>query len=260
MTNIWSLPPGSRSYLNTDYKEYGMAYNPATTNLLVISLEGGGTTIAVLDALTGADKHTLDVSTVSGGSKVLHKIDVADDGVVYAGNLTTTAGTVPFKLYRWDNDAPTTVATVAYSGDPGATFATNKACGYTFDVRGAGVNTEILVGMGAWGAMTNIVSVLKTTDGTNFYATAIKVPAAPNGFSRLGLCFGSGNTFWAKAWRDDAVVLGKLYLVQYDLVAGTGAVLNVYQTTQISSTITTLAYNDSLKLLAGIAMILRTTS
>ena len=256
MTNIWSLLPGTRPYLNVVasgvYTEYGMAFNPATSNLLVASVVSGATTIAVLDALTGDHKHILDVGTLSGTGKLLHKIDVADDGVVYAGNLTTTATSAPFKLYRWDNDDSTTVATVAFEGDPAPTKASNKGCGLTFDVRGAGVNTEILVGSGALGATTNVVSILKTTDGINFSANEIKVAAAPNGFSRLGLCFGSGNTFWAKAWRDEAGALGKLYLVQYDLVAGTGAVLNVYQTTQVSSTITPLAYNNNLKLLAGI--------
>jgi hypothetical protein len=253
MTNIWSLAPGSRSYLNTDYREYGMAFNPATSNLLVISLETGSPVIAVLDALTGDDKYSLDVSTVSGGSKVLHKIDVADDGVVYAGNLTSASATTPFTVYRWANDATDTVATVAFSGDPAPTKAANKACGYTFDVRGSGVNTEILVGLGAWGATTNVVSILKTTDGTNFYANEIKVATAPAGFCRLGLCFGSGNTFWGKAWSSEAVALGKLYLVQYDLVAGTNTILDTYPTSQVSSTITTLAYNSNLKFLAGIA-------
>jgi hypothetical protein len=253
ITNIWTLAPGSRSYLNTDYKEYGMAFNPATSNLLVISLETGSPVIAVLDALTGDERRFLDTSIVFGGSKVLHKIDVADDGVVYAANLTSASATTPFTVYRWANDAADTIATVAFSGDPAPTKAANKGCGYTFDVRGSGVNTEILVGIGAWGATTNVVSILKTTDGTNFSANEIKVTTAPNGFSRLGLCFGSGNTFWGKAWRDEAVALGKLYLVQYDLVAGTNTILKTYPTTQVSSTITTLAYNDNLKFLAGIA-------
>jgi hypothetical protein len=195
----------------------------------------------------------LDLTDVTSSTKVLHKIDVADDGVVYAGNLTTTAGTAPFKLYRWDTDAPTTVPTVAFQGDPTPTVSPNRACGYTFDVRGAGVNTEVLVGIGAWGATTNTVSILKTADGTNFVANEIWVTNAPAGFSRLGLCFGTGNTFWGKAWRDEAVALGRLYLVEYDLATGRGKVVRTYDTTPVSSTITTLAFNDSLDLLAGIA-------
>ncbi|HPY29669.1 MAG TPA: hypothetical protein PLT00_05880 [Verrucomicrobiota bacterium] len=253
ITDLWSLAPGSRSYLNTDYNEYGMAFNPANSNLIVVSVVGGYPTVAVLDALTGDDRHILDVTTISGTGKLLHKVDVADDGVVYAGNLTTAAGTSPFKLYRWANDAADTVASVAFEGDPTPTVSPGKGCGYTLDVRGAGVDTEVLVGMGAWGATTNTVSILTTTDGVNFTANEIWVTNAPAGFSRLGLCFGEGNTFWGKAWRDEAVALGRLYLVEYDLAARCGAVIQTYETTQVSSTITSLAYQDELKLLAGIA-------
>jgi len=253
ITDLWSLAPGSRSYLNTDYNEYGMAFNPANSNLIVVSVVGGYPTVAVLDALTGDDRHILDVTTISGTGKLLHKVDVADDGVVYAGNLTTAAGTSPFKLYRWANDAADTVASVAFEGDPTPTVSPGKGCGYTLDVRGAGVDTEVLVGMGAWGATTNTVSILTTTDGVNFTANEIWVTNAPAGFSRLGLCFGEGNTFWGKAWRDEAVALGRLYLVEYDLAARRGTVIQTYETTQVSSTITSLAYQDELKLLAGIA-------
>lgn len=107
MTNIWSLKPGDRTYLTTGYGEYGMAFNPATSNLLVVSVVAGSPTVAVLDAVTGDDKqYVLDLTGVSGTTKLLHKIDVADDGVVYAGNLTTTAGTAPFKVYRWPMTHP----------------------------------------------------------------------------------------------------------------------------------------------------------
>ncbi len=253
MTNIWSLSPGDRPYLNTDYMEYGLAFNPATSNLLVASTEGGYPTIAVLDALSGADKNILDVSVITGSSKgMLHKIDAADDGVVYACNLTTAPATAPFTVYRWANDSADTVATVAFSGDPGAPVAPNKGCGYTFDVRGAGVNTEILVGLGAWGALANVVSILTTTDGTNFTANPIQVPDAPLGFSRLGLCFGAGKTFWTKSyWGDPGGPL--LELVQYDLAAGTGT--SLYSNPSglpTASSITTIGYDDTLKMLAGI--------
>ncbi|HEY9175145.1 MAG TPA: immunoglobulin domain-containing protein [Verrucomicrobiae bacterium] len=247
MTNLWAVTAGSRPYLNTTYNEYGMAFNPANSNLLVVSLLNGNLTVAVLDALTGEDKHVLDVSTVTSATKLLHKIDVADDGVVYAGNLTTAAASNPFKLYRWANDAPDTVATVAFEGDPTPVGWPNKGCGYTLDVRGAGVNTEVLLGMGAWNATSNFVAILKTTDGTNFTATEIHVPAAPSGFSRLGLCFGAANTFWAKTW------LGQLYLVEYDLAAGTGTILKTYDSSLFSNAITSLDYNHNLKFLAGAA-------
>jgi hypothetical protein len=247
MTNIWSVTAGSRPYLNTNYNEHGMAFNPVNSNLVVASYVSGNvpsTIVAVMDALTGAHKHTLDVTGVSGGDRAVGKVGVADDGVVYVGNRTQPA-TSPFVLYRWADDAPTTVPTVAYSGDP-APSLTTEWVGYTMDVRGAGVNTEILLGLN----VSNVVCILTTADGVNFTAKEIFVPGAPATFARLGVCWGAGNTFWAKVWRDQG---GQMFLVHYDLGAGTGTILRTYTTDQIASTITTIAYNDNLKFLAGIA-------
>lgn len=250
MTNIWSVLAGTRPYLNTFYYEYGMCFNPVNSNLLVASYVSTNATpviIAVLDALTGAEKHYLDVSVVSGGNRWVNKIGVADDGVVYAGNRSTAPATDPFILYRWADDAPTTIATIAFSGDPAPSLP-SKVAGYTMDVRGAGVNTEVLMSFNT----SNVVSLLTTPDGVNFVPTEIFVAGAPDRFARLGICFGAGNTFWAKSWGGDPGA-GKLFLVQYDAVAGTGTILRTYDTDLVSSTMTTVAYNDSLKLLAGIA-------
>ncbi|HRT57980.1 MAG TPA: immunoglobulin domain-containing protein, partial [Candidatus Paceibacterota bacterium] len=250
MTNIWSVLAGTRPYLNTFYYEYGMCFNPVNSNLLVASYVATNPTpviIAVLDALTGAHKHVLDVSVVYGGNRWINKIGVANDGVVYAGNRSTAPATDPFILYRWADDAPTTIASIAFSGDPAPSLPT-KVAGYTMDVRGAGVNTEILMSFNT----SNVVSLLTTPDGVNFVPTEIFVAGAPDRFARLGICFGAGNTFWAKSWATDPGA-GKLFLVQYDANAGTGTILRTYDTDKVSSTMTTVAYNDSLKLLAGIA-------
>lgn len=248
LTNLWTLSAGSRPYLTTNYQQYGMAFNPARSNLLIASYDPttSNAVIAVLDALTGAEKHFLDVSVVTGGNRWLNKIRVAADGVVYAANRTTTAASVPLKIYRWANDDPTTIATVAFSGDPFPTLYPNAIAGYTMDARGAGTSTELLLSAYA----TNVVAVLTTADGTNFTTHEILVPGVPPRFARLGICFGVGNTFWAKTWRDDG---GKLYLVSYDLGTGLGTVVRTYDIDVISSTVTTIAYRDSLKLLAGIA-------
>ncbi len=246
MTNIWSVAAGTRPYLNTFYYEYGMAFNPVNSNLLVASYVATNTTpviIAVMDALTGIDKHVLDVSAVYGGNRWINKIGVADDGVVYAANRTTAPATVPFTLYRWADDGASTGANIAYSGDPFGTMNPGKASGWTMDVRGAGVNTEILLST----AETNVLSILKTADGINFTPTEVLVANVPANFARLGISWGAGNTFWVKTWQ------GITYLVQYDLTAQTGTVLKTYDNSHLPLTATTLAYNDSLKLLATIA-------
>ncbi len=252
MTNLWWATAGSRPYLNTGYFEYGMAFNPANSNLLVASwgsTNSPTTIIAVMDALTGAHKHVLDITAITnGGNRAVNKVGVADDGVVYVANRTTTPATVPFVVYRWANDAAATVATEAFKDDPFVTMipSASKNCGWTMDVRGAGVNTEILLST----ALTNVVSILTTTDGTNFTANEVLVTGASAAFARLGICFGAGNTLWGKAWQSQG---GQLCLVQYDLATHTGTVLKTYDTTQVSSTMTTIAYNDSLKFLAGMA-------
>lgn len=248
LTNLWTLSPGSRPYLTTNYQQYGMAFNPARSNLLIASYDPNTftATIAVLDAATGAEKHFLDVSVVSGGNRWLNKIGVANDGVVYAANRTTSPSTDPLKVYRWANDDSTTVATVAFSGNPFPTLAPNALAGWVMDVRGAGTATELLLSAYA----TNVVALLTTADGTNFTTHEILVPGVPPRFARLGICFASGNSFWAKTWRDDG---GKLYLVSYDLGTGLGTVLRTYDIDVISSTVTTIAYHEGLKLLAGIA-------
>lgn len=245
MTNIWSLTPGSRPYLTTDYHQYGMAFNPATSSLLIahydhITFE---TSVAVLDALTGAERHFLDVSVVSGGNRYLNKIGVSDDGVVYAANRTTAAASTPFALYRWADDQPATIASLAFYGDPFPVMNPDKLCGWTMDVRGAGANTQILLGTDA----TNVVSILTTTDGANFVPNEVLVAGAPPNFARLGIAWGAGNTFWVKMWQ------GQLYLVEYDLEAGTGTILRTYGNGFVPATVTTLAYHDGLKFLAGVA-------
>ena len=93
----WELPAGSRPYMSTtDSSQRSFAFNPATSNLLVVSRSQTNAVI-VLDALTGAEKNGLaiDTSVVSGGTFTLNQIAVTDDGVVLGANLTTAAATPP---------------------------------------------------------------------------------------------------------------------------------------------------------------------
>jgi len=60
----------------------------------------------------GAYLRALDMTGVSGGLFAVNVIGVADDGAVFVANLTTTG--TDFKLYRWENDTPTTIASVVY--------------------------------------------------------------------------------------------------------------------------------------------------
>jgi hypothetical protein len=192
-SELWSLAAGSRSYLTIASlpNERGMTYNPTTRHLVLVSRTT--TSVYVLDADSGADLWTLSTSNISGGTYTLLMVGVADDGAVYAGNLTAAGSTTAFKLYRWANDSSNATPAVAFSGDPSP--SNNQRWGDTMDVRGAGTNTQVIIGSRSG---TN-AAILTTADGTTFVAKSINVASAPAGSFGLGIAFGSGSTFWGKA-------------------------------------------------------------
>jgi hypothetical protein len=76
----------------------------------------------------------------------------------------------------------------------------------------------------------------------------IGVAGVPSGFGQSGVAFGPGtNTFWAKASGQE------LYLVQFDLNAQTGTVLNAYGPTNgVPGTFQFINVDPSQKWLAGV--------
>lgn len=240
MTPLWSLAPGSRPYLTVNSLPYerGMACNPVTRRVLVVSRVGPR--VFVLDADTGADLHELNTNGIAGGTYPLLMIGAADDGAVYAGNLTTDGTVTSFRLYRWANDNSNTVPTLAYVGDPGG--GTAQRWGDTLDVRGAGTNTQVLLGSRSG----RVVAVLTTTNGTNFTSRLINVADAPTGAFGLGIAFGAGNTFWGKATSQN------LRQVAFDLTAGTGTTIRNHGVPEIPATLAPIGVSTELNLLAGI--------
>jgi hypothetical protein len=195
LTNIWNIQAGSRPYVTSNNTERGICLNPLTGHVLLVSrsaLISGNLGIFILEANTGAQVGTLNTNGVnSAATFLLNKIEVAADGVIYGGNLTTSSGSSPFVIYRWAGEGA--APTVAYSGAPDG--GTTARWGDSFSVSGAGVNTRILVsGSGA----TNAI-VFTTGDGTNFVSNilnpVVAVPAAE--FSR-GLNLLGTNTFYSK--------------------------------------------------------------
>lgn len=206
LQQIFYLAPGSAPYITPPpapgNTERGLAYNPKTGNVLLVSRAAavGGLEIEVLSNASGAKIGTLDASGIATGPGLfkLNLIDVADDGVIYGCNLTTDSSVAanPFAIYRWasENAAPT----LAYSGNP-AGAGLRMRLGDTFRVRRSGAGTQIIAtentglspGIGGTNAM-----LFTTVDGTNFTVTRIAVPGIANGDIRLGLAFGCGNTFY----------------------------------------------------------------
>lgn len=216
LTLKWQLAPGTRPWLNQDNSQRGLAYNPVNGHVLVISRTEGNK-IYVLNGETGEELHTLtvDPSIVFGGTFALNMLAVAEDGAVYACNLTTDAAAGSFNIYRWPNDAADTLPEAVYIGNPGG-----GRWGDTLAVRGAGVNTQLLAAQRSGQA----VAIFTTADGAQFEPTLLTVEDATPGNFGLSVAFGPGNSFFGKATGQS------LRHVGFDLAAGTATTLHNYET------------------------------
>ncbi len=191
ITNLWSISTSDgRAYVTSGTTERGIAYNPATGHVLLVS-RAGSLQVVILNADTGAELGFLDTTGISGGTFVLSLIGVADDGAIYGANLSTSTTAPNFKIYRWASETAT--PTVAYGpGDPGNGVA--MRWGDAFHVRGAGTTTQLI----AAGSTSSLAAIFTTADGTNFTATTLTpVGISPTDLGR-GLAFGTNNTFYGK--------------------------------------------------------------
>lgn len=263
VSNLWSLPAdNSAPYLDTSYNTRGLAFDPNTMSVLLA--EHSAAQIYALNATNGQLKFmttTPQTGLPAGSIFPLGQVGVADDGVVYCCNVSSyqpgqqTGGGVDFSITRFDSVVtatngdgsinPDNTFEAAFTGDPGNYIPNNNFAysggdrwGDSFAVRGAGANTQILLGtyetLGAndfgTGPGTN-VAILTTTDGVNFTPTTIAVTNAPDGFSYLGVAWGLGNTFWAKSPGYD------LRQVEYDLNSGFGWVIQDIASTPIAGSL-----------------------
>jgi hypothetical protein len=277
VTPLWSLPAdGSQPYLDTSYNTRGLAYDPVTGTLLVA--EHLTQNIYALNPTNGSYMYTL--TTPSSGLPLgsifnLGQIGVADDGVLYACNVssynptnsTANPGTTDFSITRFSNISDPNGANPyslypAFTGDPGAYSPANPGVssgdrwGDSMAVRGAGTNTQILLGtyetlsggLFGTGPGTN-VAILTTADGINFTPTTIAVTNAPDGFAYLGVAWGASNTFWAKSPGYN------LREVQYDLTSGIGTVILSFATTASAGSLSSvcgIGLDVSNNILAGV--------
>jgi hypothetical protein len=226
---IWSIAPAATAYVTSGSTERGLAHNPKTDHVLLVSRATavGGLEVEVLSSSNGSKLGTLDITGIAAGPGLfkLNLIDVADDGVIYACDLTTDSTANNFVIYRWDNEAA--VPTVAYSANPAG--ALHMRIGDTLRVRGSGAGTQIIAtentaiaanGIGGTNAM-----LFTTVDGTNFIATRIGVPEIVSGDLRLGLAFGCGDVFYGAV---TASGNSQMRYVSFDRATGAATLLNTY--------------------------------
>ncbi len=178
-TNGWLAP--TLPYLGTASFERGMAYNPVTGNLVVVSRNGAASNpIQKINGTTGADLGNLNLGSmvITGGTFTTNMVGIADDGAIYVGNLSTSA-TSNFKVYRWNDESAS--PTVAFEGASGL-----PRTGDTLDVFGAGSSTKIVA---SGGGGSDGFTYLSTSDGLTYAGGAVNVPGDAVGDYRLGLSF-----------------------------------------------------------------------
>ena len=225
-----SLEAGFYSYLgntltntavNGGNLERGMAYNPTTGNLIVVSRSIAGNGIRILNGTTGVDVGALNQGSgiISGGTFTTNMVGVADDGAIYVGNLTVSSGSSAFNIYRWANESATE-PTLAYSGP----VLAGARVGDSLDVFGSGAETRIAVGYGNSPAVAgnNGFGLLTTVDGSTFTASSIAIagnPPEPGDF-RLGITFTDADTIIGK--QGSATVGQEQFARQVDVSGTTG--------------------------------------
>ena len=246
VTQLWTLPAGSESFLDgSTYNTRGLAYSPGAGSVLVADHYN----IYLLDATNGnylGQLNTAGLPTSGVNGWTIDQIGVADDGALYACNLSLTGP--GFSIVAWPTINPGDPAvTYSFGGPTGADPAgTGDRWGDTMAVRGSGTGTQIL--LGSYNG-TNVV-LLTTSDGTTFTPTVIAVTnsSVPLGFSGLGIAFGAGNTFWAKGGHNY-----NLRQVAFDAGTGIGTVVQTYTAgTQVPNDLTGLGVDAANHILAGV--------
>jgi len=140
-----SLRPGDVICLTSAGQlQRGMAYNPTTGHLLVVDRATNSSVnyfVYILDGASGANLGTLaTISPFAGGNAAfpLNLIGVADDGAIYAANLSNgTTGSPQVRLYRWASESDPSPALVS----PTISFPNDDPSGgaSTLQVRANGV-------------------------------------------------------------------------------------------------------------------------
>ncbi|HEV2327235.1 MAG TPA: hypothetical protein VGY56_00425 [Verrucomicrobiae bacterium] len=248
VSSLWTVAPGQSGYSwlsSSDNNERGIAYDTNSQNVVVSATSG----LYIINGNNGTNMGTLNLTGVAFGGLLggCDQVGVADDGAVYGGNLVNSGNT--FALYRWSSPTNSVTATQAFSGDPGNGNASSERWGDTMAARGAGPNTQILLGSRASAPGGTNVALLTANDGIGltYSSQIIAVSDVPPGFSGGSVAFGAGNTFWAKSSGGD------LYEIAFNPNTLTGTVVfDYHEPGQVSASLIGMGVDPVNNILATI--------
>jgi hypothetical protein len=218
LSPLWSLAPGSRPYITSGDHQRTLAYYAPSNHLYVLSrtnasgatIDAAGLSINVLNATNGEFLHPLKLTDGNGvpvivgasGSTILSGIAVADDGAIYACNVSDTGGgsAAAWKLYRWANSDSNTVPVQVFGPGSLALQTISLRWGDILAARGSGTNTQIMVDdeEGLFGAMFTPTDETMNTFEHLYSGVVFQYFTHSYGRGSIGrsLQFGSGDTIW----------------------------------------------------------------
>ncbi len=213
-SKVWDLNAGNFAGLpaNNGNNCRGIGINPVNTNVLYFSSTGGTNGVAshvgTLSFASGSNYLAgLNSTGITGGTVGTEGVRVADDGTVYAINLSGSPASV-FKIYKWPSDTDILTPQTNVSATVSGSSFQWRAGDYS-DLRGSGINTElVVVGNGSGANITTNFVIFRPTDVncTNFTNFSITIPgsAFPTPASSVNLCGagvafeGTNNVIWIR--------------------------------------------------------------
>lgn len=190
---------GEYNYFGVSNLERGLAYNPVTGNLVLVSRSTAGNGIRILSGTSGEDVGALNQGSglITGGTFATNMVAVADDGITYVANLQAAADTASFKIYKWSDSLNSTTPTTVFGGTVSG-YGSTPRLGDSFDAFGSGTSTKLVAGVGPNGGPTGYT----VFDGTGM-ATTVTSFSPTNGITggdfRIGITFGStADEIWGK--------------------------------------------------------------
>ncbi len=183
ITKLWenSVAAGTLPswFSPTGNTERGFAYGvvDGKERIYVVS-RNAGLFVRIIDAVTGgpADVDTLKINktVVTGGTFALNDIEVSDDGIIFACNLTVNSTTSALKVYRWNSD--TSDAIVVFN----STTSSAYRYGDKMTVVGAAQDNSLAIYFAASQASggpepKHVLKLTTADNGMTFTATEIPI-------------------------------------------------------------------------------------
>jgi hypothetical protein len=198
----WLAPgEGGATWLDTTNNTRGMAYNPTTGNVIVVSRQGGNN-IRIVNGTSGVPTGTLNLGSgvISGGTFAINMVGVADDGTIYVSNLAANTNANGMKIYRWANESATPTTFVDSTTVTSISGITPRL-GDSLDVIGSGSATRIVAGfaVGSGTPPAGSLNGYAIYDDTGALTVVNPITGTNNGDFRLGITFGpTANNVWGK--------------------------------------------------------------